>query len=116
MVAGNLHKPLLGTLAMAQRSRLEQPAALVGHIVLGQLELAEHIGLALDIELVVQHIPPHTLALDKLEQLAELGPGTLGELGTLAFVAEQLAIVELGLDTLEQLDKPVVMQLVALFV
>lgn len=117
MVVDILRIPPLRTLALAERSRLGQPTALVGHIGLEQLE---RIALALDIE-QGQHTPPHTLALDKLEQLVALGqhielvPGKLGlvvELGT-------LAVVEL-----EELDKPVVeleldiveLGLVALFV
>lgn len=129
MVVGNPHKPLTRKLALAQHSKLGQLVALVGHIELEQLELVERIALALGIELVGQCTPqlgPSRLALDRLERLVALGPdrleqlvaleldklgqlAVLVELGTLAVVVEQLAVVEL-----EELDKPVVAeQLVA---
>ena len=41
---------LISSTAALGLGPLEKPATLVGHIALGQLELVERIGLALDIE------------------------------------------------------------------
>jgi hypothetical protein len=117
MVAGNLHKPPLHTLALAQHSKLELAAQqVVERIGLEQLELVGHIALALGKQPMGEHIAqlgPRKLALGKLVVILELDKLVAVELVLDKLVVGPIAALVLGtLVVALELDKQLVVALV----